>query len=447
MTPSIFETAKAERRRSARVTPDPLLTISLPSGNHGIVLDVSHDGVGFLASSPLEETATIRFEICARSARGPGGSGQVVWKDDAGKRGGLRFAEVSEELRALISQFLPMETPQFSKAPQKKVQRVPASVSKKSETNGESERRILGSDDIPDMPHFGSKIAAASAAAYPVDTRERRFYANAVTIGTACVFALTIWYCLYSAKGRTDALNLYSRLKQPVSAFASAQIDRLKNGWTPPAPSGQSGQVQSFSQPAKAPVAAVASLPSPAQVSPSVAQAPQKKEANPAPSPAILAPVAEKSVSGKKDAGPDLKVLSSTPPRAPQPSSSDVTGRTKESKQDVGSTQPQLAAAQKLLRDDSDNSNASKAAQLLWQAVEKGNSAASIDLANLYLTGRGVAKNCNQAVVLLTAAKNHKNALAESKLRSLAQYNCEAGSDTATDHQAAPDSDSANLTR
>src|ERR1700691_3504496 len=175
MIPSIFEKIKPERRRSTRVTPDPLLTISLPSGNHGIVLDVSHDGVGFLASSPVEEAAAIRFEIGVRSARGSAGSGQLMWKDEAGKRGGLRFADVSEELRTLLTQLLPLETPRASKAPQKKVQRVPASVSKKSETNAESERRILGSDDIPDMPHFGSKIAAASAAAYPLDTRERRF--------------------------------------------------------------------------------------------------------------------------------------------------------------------------------------------------------------------------------------------------------------------------------
>ncbi len=276
MTPSILETIKAERRRSARVTPDPLLTISLPSGNHGIVLDVSHDGMGFLASSPVEEAAKIQFEICARSARGLAGSGRLVWKDDDGKRGGLRFAEVSVELRALISQFLPMETPQVSKSPKKKVHGAHPSVSKKSETNAESDRRILGSDDVPDMPDFGRKAAAASAAAYPVDTRGRTFYANAVTIGMACLFAAAIWYCLYSSNGRHVALNLYSRLKQPVSAFASAQVNRLKNGWTPQVPDGQSGEVQASSQPVKALAVAPASLPSPPQVSPPVAEAPLK---------------------------------------------------------------------------------------------------------------------------------------------------------------------------
>jgi TPR repeat protein len=332
-----------------------------------------------------------------------------------------------------------METPRASKAPQKKVPSVNPSLSKKSETNAESDRRILGSDDIPDMPDFGRKVAVASAVVYPVDTRGRNFYASAVTIGMACVAAVAIWYCLYSPKDRREALNLYLRLKQPVSAFASAQINRLKNGWTPQA---ASGQIQSFSQPAKAAVVAPDGLSSAAGVSPTVTQTPLKTEPDPTPSAAILAPVVE-----KKDARPDLQLLSSAAPRAPQPSPSDVASQTKERKQDGDSVQSQLAAARELLRDDLDASDAPRAAQLLWQAVEKGNSAAAIDLADLYLSGRGVEKSCNQALVLLRAAKNRKNALAESKLQSLDQYSCGASADPVPGQQAAPNSDSANFTR
>ena len=375
-------------------------------------------------------------------ARGPAGNGQLVWKDDIGKRGGLRFTDVSEELRTLISQLLPMETPQTSKAPQKKVPSVHASLAKKSETDSESKRRILGSDDIPDMPDFGRKVAVAAAAACPVDTRGRNLYANAVTIGMASVVALAIWYGLYSSKDRRMALNLYSRLKRPVSAFASAQINRLKNGWTPQAPSGQSAQVSSFSQPVKAAAVAPPNLPSPAQASPAIAQARLETEPNPVPAAAILAPVAE-----KKDAPPEIQLLSAPNLRSLQASASALTIQTEDTTQDRGPGQPQLVAAQKLLRDDSDASNAPKAPQLLWQAVEKGNSAAAIDLADLYLSGRGVEKSCNQALVLLTAAKNHKNALAQSKLQNLDQYSCVASADPAPEQQAAPKNDSANFAR
>lgn len=448
MKPSLSDVIKGERRRSARVTPDPLLTICLPSGNHGIVLDVSHEGVGFLASSPVEETATIRFEICARAPQGPAGSGQLMWKDDSGKRGGLRFAEVSEELRNLIAQFVPAKTEEASKASPKKLSRAHAGLPKRSETDSESNRRILGSDDIPDMPHFGRK--AAAAAAYPVDTRERTFYANAVTIGMACVISASIWYGLYSSKGRSEALNLYSRLRQPVLAFTSAQMDRLKNGWTPQASSGESGEIPSLPQPPKTAAAAPANLPSPvqatpslAEAAPSLAQAALKTDPNPAPATAVLAPVAE-----KKDTRLDGPLLSPPTSQALQPSRSEIAVRTKETDQDRDPSPTPLVAAEKLLRDDSDASNAPKAAQLLWQQVEKGNSGAAIDLADLYLTGRGVEKSCNQALVLLTAAKNHKNALAESKLRSLDQYGCGGGAGlTPTEQQNASSSDSDSVNR
>src|ERR1700690_1030990 len=90
------------RRREKRVTPDPFLVIRLSSGNAGIVLDVSQGGLGFLASTPVEETQAIYFEISRRSTPGSVGAGQVMWKDGTGKRAGLKFTALPEELRALI---------------------------------------------------------------------------------------------------------------------------------------------------------------------------------------------------------------------------------------------------------------------------------------------------------------------------------------------------------
>ncbi|PYU22883.1 MAG: hypothetical protein DMG30_13540 [Acidobacteria bacterium] len=53
--------------------------------------------------------------------------------------------------------------------------------------------------------------------------------------------------------------------------------------------------------------------------------------------------------------------------------------------------------------------NPTVASQLLWSAVEKGSSAAEMDLADLYLHGDGVARNCDQARVLLSAASRKGN--------------------------------------
>ena len=65
-----------------------------------------------------------------------------------------------------------------------------------------------------------------------------------------------------------------------------------------------------------------------------------------------------------------------------------------------------------------------EAAELFWRSLEKGNSAAAIPLADLYLEGKGVSRSCLQARILLTAASNKGNAEATQKLGQLPE-NCE----------------------
>jgi TPR repeat protein len=64
------------------------------------------------------------------------------------------------------------------------------------------------------------------------------------------------------------------------------------------------------------------------------------------------------------------------------------------------------------------------ASQLLWSAVEKGNSTAEMDLADLYLHGDGVTRNCDQARVLLSVASQKGNAEAMQKLSDLNRTGC-----------------------
>ena len=68
--------------------------------------------------------------------------------------------------------------------------------------------------------------------------------------------------------------------------------------------------------------------------------------------------------------------------------------------------------------------NPTVASQLLWSAVEKGNSAAEMELADLYLHGDGVARNCDQARVLLSVASEKGNVEAMEKLRELNRTGC-----------------------
>jgi TPR repeat protein len=60
----------------------------------------------------------------------------------------------------------------------------------------------------------------------------------------------------------------------------------------------------------------------------------------------------------------------------------------------------------------------------LWSAVASGDSSAEVDLAQLYLKGEGVPRNCVQAKVLLRAAAKGGSAEARQQLKKLRNSGC-----------------------
>ena len=65
-----------------------------------------------------------------------------------------------------------------------------------------------------------------------------------------------------------------------------------------------------------------------------------------------------------------------------------------------------------------------EAVKWLWKAVGKQNTSAVILLADLYIRGDGVPKNCDQARLLLTAAAKRGVNEAATKLRTLDSNGC-----------------------
>ena len=92
------------RRQYTRKTLNPLPYINLPSGNGGLVLDISEQGLRFRAFAALEPSGPIPFSFTSDSNLIVG-TGELVWFDQVKKTGGLRFTQLPydalEQIRKL----------------------------------------------------------------------------------------------------------------------------------------------------------------------------------------------------------------------------------------------------------------------------------------------------------------------------------------------------------
>jgi TPR repeat protein len=92
----------------------------------------------------------------------------------------------------------------------------------------------------------------------------------------------------------------------------------------------------------------------------------------------------------------------------------------------LGNGSDELATAQRYLSTTGGvQRNSAEAAQWLWKSVAKHNSEATLLLADLYLRGDGVSKNCDQARVLLDAAARKGISRAGERLRNLQAFGCQ----------------------
>jgi len=84
----------------------------------------------------------------------------------------------------------------------------------------------------------------------------------------------------------------------------------------------------------------------------------------------------------------------------------------------------ELSLAQGYLQGKHGTRDSAEAAKWLWKAVAKKNSTADVLLADLYMNGDGVPKNCTQARLLLVAAVQKGQPTAAEKLRGIESGGC-----------------------
>jgi hypothetical protein len=91
-----------ERRRYPRTKLDRLVYINLPSGNGGIVLDVSEEGLRFHAAAPMDAGDLIYFRLSVKPLDEIDVAGKPVWIDKTRKGGALRFIKLPDEIHKQI---------------------------------------------------------------------------------------------------------------------------------------------------------------------------------------------------------------------------------------------------------------------------------------------------------------------------------------------------------
>lgn len=162
------------------------------------------------------------------------------------------------------------------------------------------------------------------------------------------------------------------------------------------------------------------------------APAPQTQPVKPQTQTAKPQPAPTNTASGKatnpparpKAAQPSADASQASTSTSQVASASTPSRRVVDNEDDVA-TRKEAAPGAEEMQKAKNASDSVAAAAWLWKATAKGNPDAPVQLADMYVSGNGVPRSCEQALVLLKTAAAKENAAARSRLASMyATGNC-----------------------
>jgi hypothetical protein len=150
---------------------------------------------------------------------------------------------------------------------------------------------------------------------------------------------------------------------------------------------------------------------------------PPPSRAEEAASPRNATPATASHQAGAVAGKPETKVAGN---RRPQPTPAGETEPMPALEAGAGKGAQELSIAEQYLSGaDGKHRDTAEASKWLWKSVAKHNDKASVMLADLYLKGDGVSKNCEQARVLLDSAARKGTSGAGERLRNLQAFGCQ----------------------
>jgi hypothetical protein len=372
-----------ERRCTPRGRPEELSYIQFEPGGGGIVLNASEQGLAFHLAAPLRQRGPTPVRVSPNPTQQIKLTAEIAWMDSANKSGGLRFTEFTADSENQIRQWL-TKTRQ-SEAPDGKF--VIPSCRPKEETDPCSDAPSGAPGPLPASPLLDNAMPSGADAATLAVARFRSIPAKPllpaprsqekhIPIGRPRLLrSFAVGFSLSVLVFTTILILQNFRLEIGNSLIRMGE--KLKGR----------GNTQ-----------AVATLPAPVQTF----------EPSPASTPSVPSPIPE-TATNETIAAPDSAASPQTTP--------DTANSTDSRAADLQNSRQHFGEAHS-------KKGRSDPARQLWSALAAGDSSAELALAQLYLTGDGVPRNCEQARVLLRAAAKNGNSEALQKLRTLKNSPC-----------------------
>jgi hypothetical protein len=397
---------KSVQSQFSSIKLDQLVYVELEARNGGMMLTVSEEGFTFRAVSPVRPSGRIPFSFVIHGTEKLEGFGEIKWTKDDGKVAGLQFTDVSTEfLHALRKWLAQLSAPA-----------VPSSAEARPEDTLNLDLHLRAASPQPAVPEPLAEAPARTA------------------------FGLNFGQSLNSGTSQTQAAQT-SALES--SAAQLPRTTHLLTEWE--YPDGLPAEPHSRGNGVV--VAAVLacllllaallysfretigrSLISLGQT----LSSPSSSESSQAPVPDTSKPAEEVQQSapanaGKQDsAAPQSQATTSggdkseaVPPQADREKTVSPPAKAETFRDE----RPERSAVEGLPK-NTRNQDPAEEVRALWSAVGQGDTAAEVTLAKLYLIGGGVAKNCDQARVLLRAAAKKGNSEAIAKLSQITRQGC-----------------------
>ena len=362
---------KQNERAIIRKRTQQLVYLELGRNSGGVMLNLSEDGCGFQAISPVERGKT-RFAFQISGGRRIAGEGEVEWTDGVGVTGGLRFIDFSAEARKQIRMWL-----EDTNAPEE-----PGEASWASTRVMEAE--VPPAPLAPPWSHIPIEslpILENERARFPLLHEDGSFRAHARSVAVwrgiasvTTVAALAALLAVYQREVGNSMIWLGKTLAGKAKASVVVPEDK---------PMG----VPSASHDVNA-------------------AAPAKRR--------------EDAVR-KEGASAEAKQAQ----KAPEVTQGEEHYPAKAAAVRKSAERPQSLAQQQPVRQKRQVRIEGETVQSLWDAVQAGSVSAEISLAERFARGEGAVKNCDQARVLLKAAANRGNREARLRLYQLESGGCQ----------------------